>query len=123
MTPAPPLTTPVCTDGTAQVAQLSGHGEAFGVFVVQELLWRLITSTRSILEHLELANDALGDAGAIAVSRAMVKLTDLVTIDLSANDIGPRGATAIYEALSQVPSNSKLKSVTLDDNPAIPPAL
>ena len=74
----------MCTDGTAQVAQLSGHGEAFGVFVVQELLWRLITSTRSILEHLELANDALGDAGAIAVSRAMVKLTDLVTIDLSA---------------------------------------
>ena len=44
-----------------KVAQLSGHHATFGPFVCQELLWRLCTSTRTTVEHLELAYDDLGD--------------------------------------------------------------
>ena len=104
-------------------AQLSGHGTNFGPFMCQELFWRLVTSTRTTVEHVELANNNLGDDGAVAVSRAMMKMESLVSIDLSANGIGQRGATAIYEALKQMPDQARLTSIRLDDNREIPPVM
>ena len=106
-----------------KTAQLSGHGATFGPFIVQELLWRLVTSTRTTLEHLELAGNQLGDDGAVAVARAIMKMSNLVSIDLSANGIGQRGAKAIYEALGQMPQNSRLTVLRLDDNRGIPPMM
>lgn len=106
-----------------KVAQLSGHHATFGPFVCQELLWRLCTSTRTTVEHLELAYDDLGDEGAIAVAAAIHELTCLVSIDISGNEIGQRGATALYEALCQLPKGSRLQSVKLEDNPRISPGL
>ena len=53
----------------------------------------------------------------------MLKLERLVTIDLSCNGIGQRGASAIYEALATIPASSRLTSLRLDDNPAIAPQM
>ena len=65
----------------------------------------------------------MGDSGAIAVAAAIGAVICLITVDLSGNDIGERGALALYDALCSLPKGSRLRSVKLDDNPMIPPAL
>jgi hypothetical protein len=106
-----------------KIAECSGHGAAFGPFVCQELMWRLATSTYTTLEHLEMAQNALGDDGAIAVARGVNQVATLLTVDLSGNGIGARGATAIYEALCNKSDESRLRTIKVDDNPSIPKEL
>ena len=104
-------------------AQINGHGDAFGPFVTQELLWRLVTSTRTRLASLELANNALGDAGAVAAARAIGRIPSLSRLDLSGNGIGLAGATSLFEALRSLPEGCQLRELVLDDNERIPSAL
>lgn len=80
-------------------AHVSGHGPLFGPFVAAELSWRLSTSTRTRLSSLELAFDAIGDEGAVALARTLRQNTHLTAVDLSGNNIGARGATALMAAI------------------------
>ena len=80
-------------------AHVSGHGGKFGPFVAAELAWRLATSTRTTLALLDLSFNDMGDDGATAIARMMRQNIKLNAIDLSGNRIGARGAAALMASL------------------------
>ena len=76
---------------------LSGYGERLGVFVAEELARALERCNRTLLA-LALSHNNIGDAGAVAMARALTNGV-LTSVDLSHNGIGSAGADAILNAL------------------------
>eukprot|EP00741_Cyanophora_paradoxa_P022434 tig00021489_g21660.t1 len=79
-----------------------------------------LASNRSLVRLL-LAGNRCDDAGAWQLSEALSRNTTLRDLDLSDNNIGPRGVLALAEAL--VGSNGTLERLALEGNsPACSPA-
>ncbi len=51
--------------------------------------------------HLILSRNRLGDEGLSIISRSVAKLTDLVVIDISNNNLTYRGIEALFHNLKQ----------------------
>ena len=80
-----------------------------------------VSSALPQLESLSLDRCGLGDDGAAAIARALLRGEGgrLVSLDLSGNGIGPRGIAALASALAEAPSASRaasLQTLILDGN-------
>ena len=53
------------------------------------------------ITHLNLQRNMLGDSGAIKIVEAFRKSQTLISLNLSSNEIKPRGINAIFENLMQ----------------------
>jgi len=82
------------------------------------LLADAIKSPEVTLQALSLADDSIGDAGAIELAAALMTNQHLTSLHLGKNQIGDVGALALAQVLSpeQAP-NSKLQVLNLVDNP------
>ena len=82
------------------------------------LLADAIKSPEVTLQMLSLADDSIGDAGAIELAAALMTNQHLTSLHLGKNLIGDVGALALAQVLSpeQAP-NSKLQVLNLVDNP------
>ena len=71
-----------------------------------------------------LQNNAIGDAGAKSLAAALTRHPALASLNLSANSIGPEGATAIGHALAApgCPLKASLLPGPARPLPASPPA-
>ena len=115
---------------------LSGHGKRLGPFGAEEVA-RALEHPRCSLTSLSLADDAVGDGGALALARALGRSATLTRLDLASNGIGARGADALLAALDRAappppvpplgglrlpPGTCALREINLDGNPGVAPA-
>lgn len=82
-----------------EIGELSFHNNKIEGDAAEELMEALKHSIS--LKHLHLGYNTLRDTGARAVARALPQLTQLVTLDLTANRIGPEGGEALASALCE----------------------
>jgi hypothetical protein len=82
-----------------------------GIDIVGGMVVAGLLPAMAPLTSLSLANNALGDDGAEALSMGLKENKNLKTLDLSnqyLNRIGPRGATALASAIAVIPSMTRL---------------
>ncbi|KAL0984328.1 hypothetical protein UPYG_G00140020 [Umbra pygmaea] len=80
---------------------------------VMELLGSLLSAKDCHLQKLSLAENAIGNKGAKALSRALLVNRTLNMLDLRSNNIGSKGAKFLSEALK---TNQFLVSINLQNN-------
>lgn len=95
-----------------EIGELSFHNNKIEGDVVEELMESVKHSTS--LKHLHLGYNTLRDTGARAIARVLPQLTQLVTLDLTANRIGPEGGEALATALCE--GSCRLRRLNLRHN-------
>ena len=79
-----------------------------------EALCKLLTSSHSTLEDLNIAHNTIGEEGVTAVAKMLVENKSLTVLRLFGCHISGQGASELAAALCK---NSTLKYLYLDDNP------
>ncbi|KAJ8245786.1 hypothetical protein GJAV_G00260300 [Gymnothorax javanicus] len=80
---------------------------------VMELLGSLLSAKDCHLQKISLAENAISNKGAKAISRALMVNRSLASLDFRSNNIGPKGAKALADALKR---NQVLVSLSLQNN-------
>ncbi|MBN3306418.1 NLRC3 protein, partial [Amia calva] len=80
---------------------------------VMELLGSLLSAKDCHLQKISLAENAISNKGAKAISRSLMVNRTLTALDLRSNSIGPKGAKAMAEALK---INQGLVFLSLQNN-------
>ncbi|KAM9560469.1 NLR family CARD domain-containing protein 3 isoform 1-T2 [Salvelinus alpinus] len=80
---------------------------------VMELLGSLLSAKDCHLQKISLAENAISNKGAKALSRALLVNRTLITLDLRSNNIGSKGAKFLAEALKM---NQVLVSINFQNN-------
>ncbi|XP_056153263.1 NLR family CARD domain-containing protein 3 [Lampris incognitus] len=80
---------------------------------VMELLGSLLSAKDCHIQRISLAENAIGNKGAKALSRALMVNRTLTALDLRGNSIGPKGAKFLAEALKM---NQALVSISFQNN-------
>jgi Ran GTPase-activating protein (RanGAP) involved in mRNA processing and transport len=107
------------------LAQLSGHGSVEVLDLKgadlgdreAELLGQALEQGSALLVELDLAQNRIGDPGALCLARALGSHKTLAKVDLRENCLGEVGAEALLEALQSNPS--VLMEVKLEHNAAV----
>lgn len=99
-------------NSNCEVVELSFHSNKIEGDAAAELVEGVKNS--SSLKHLHLGYNTLRDTGAHAIARGLPQLSLLVTLDLTANRIGPDGGEALAAALCD--PNCKLQRLNLRYN-------
>lgn len=86
-----------------------GWGDAEATAVAEVIRHRYTPN----LVDLRMCYNQIGDAGAIALAKALPQVPELVTLKVWLNVIGDSGAAAIAEAVTHLP---KLETIELDRN-------
>ena len=76
-------------------------------------LARMVSALNKTLAFLSLGDNAIGDAGAVALAATLSGKNKLTALDLMENEIGDVGARALAEALK---SNVQLESIMIKGN-------
>ncbi|XP_035260092.1 NLR family CARD domain-containing protein 3 [Anguilla anguilla] len=80
---------------------------------VMELLGSLLSAKDCHLQKISLAENAISNKGAKAISRSLMVNRSLISLDFRSNNIGPKGAKALADALKR---NQVLVSLSLQNN-------
>ncbi|KAM6951360.1 NLR family CARD domain-containing protein 3 [Aplochiton taeniatus] len=80
---------------------------------VMELLGSLLSAKDCHIQKMSLAENAIGNKGSKALSRALLVNRTLTTLDLRSNSIGSKGAKSLAEALKM---NQVLVSINFQNN-------
>ncbi|XP_036395630.1 NLR family CARD domain-containing protein 3 [Megalops cyprinoides] len=80
---------------------------------VMELLGSLLSAKDCHLQKISLAENAISNKGAKAISRSLMVNRSLTSLDFRSNNIGPKGAKALADALKR---NQVLVSLSLQNN-------
>ncbi|XP_006637117.3 NLR family CARD domain-containing protein 3 [Lepisosteus oculatus] len=80
---------------------------------VMELLGSLLSAKDCHIQRISLAENAISNKGAKAISRSLMVNRSLTALDLRSNNIGPKGAKALAEALK---INQGLVFLSLQNN-------
>ncbi|KAI1896222.1 hypothetical protein AGOR_G00092580 [Albula goreensis] len=80
---------------------------------VMELLGSLLSAKDCHLQKISLAENAISNKGAKAISRSLMVNRSLTSLDFRSNNIGPKGAKALADALKR---NQALVSLCLQNN-------